>query len=49
MSEAFLSSLPRFDSDGARPSSSQLRLLLGQVPVDDDKASQASDTPRAPV
>lgn len=49
MSEAFLSSLPRFDGDGARPSSSQLRLLLGQMPVDDDKAGQASDTPRAPV
>ncbi|WP_439619693.1 hypothetical protein [Hyphomonas sp.] len=49
MSEAFLSSLPRFDGDAARPSSSQLRLLLGQMPVDDDKASQAGDMPRAPV
>ncbi|MEQ9436682.1 hypothetical protein [Hyphomonas sp.] len=49
MSEAFLSSLPRFDGDAARPSSSQLRLLLGQMPVDDDKAGQAGDTPRAPV
>jgi len=49
MSEAFLSSLPRFDGDGARPSSSQLRILLGQQPVDDDKTGQASGTPRAPV
>jgi hypothetical protein len=43
MSEAFLSSLPRFDGAGARPTSSQLRLLLGQMPVEDAAADQSRD------
>lgn len=49
MSEAFLTNLPRFDSDAARPSSSQLRLLLGQMPADDAENGQAGDVPPVPA
>ena len=43
MSEAFLSNLPRFDSAGVRPTSGQMRLLLGQMPVEDEAADKSED------
>jgi hypothetical protein len=49
MSEGFLTNLPRFDSDGARPSSSQLRLLLGQMPADEAENGQVGDVPSVPA
>ena len=55
MSEAFLSSLPRFDSAAPPPDSSSRRLLLGQLPVEnvvvkppqDPMAPAAGDAPDA--
>jgi len=43
MSEAFLSNLPRFDSAGVRPTSGQMRLLLGQMPAEDVAADESED------
>ena len=53
MSEAFLSSLPRFDSDAPPPASRSRRLLLGHLPVEEAaidpaqgvSASAAQDEP----
>ena len=48
MSEAFLSSLPRFDSAAPPPDSSSRRLLLGQLPVENVVVEPPQD-PMAPA
>lgn len=49
MSDAFLANLPRFDGNETRLSSSQLRLLLGQVPAADAEVGQIRDASLASV